>query len=174
MEKLKGVPAKITLSTNARPVFHKARPVPLELRAKVNTEIDRLVREEVLTPVEQSEWASSIVVVRKSDGSIRLCGDCKITINKYLENIEFPTPNAQDLFANLAGGRQFTRLDLMQAYQKMEADTGSQEYLTINTRKGLFTYTRMPFRIQTAPSIFQKTMDMILSGIPGVLFLMRY
>ena len=83
-------------------------------------------------------------------------------------NIEYPTPNAQDLFATLASGRRFTRLDLKQAYQQMEVDTGSQEYLTINTRKGLFTYTRMPFGIRTAPSIFQKTMDMILSGIPGV------
>ena len=50
----------------------------------------------------------------------------------------------------------------------MVVDTESQQYLTINTRKGLFTYTRMPFGIRTAPSIFQKTIDMILSGIPGV------
>ena len=78
----------------------------------------------------------TIVVVRKSDGSIRLCGDYKVTINEYLENIEYPTPNAQDLFATLAGGRRFTRLDLKQAYQQMEVDTGSQPYLTINTRKG--------------------------------------
>ena len=125
----------------------------------MDTEIDRLVNEGVPTPVEQSEWASPIVVVRKSDGSIRLCGDYKVTINEYLENIEYLTPNAQDLFATLACGQRFTRLDLKQAYQQMEVDTGSQQYLTINTRKGLFTYTRMPFGIRTAPSIFQKTMD---------------
>ena len=85
--KLKGVQVNITLSANARPVFPKARLVPFALQAKVDTEIDRLVREGVLTPVEQSEWASPIVVVRKSDGSIRLCGDYKVTINEYLENI---------------------------------------------------------------------------------------
>ena len=168
MGKLQRVQAKISLSANARPVFHKARPVPFALQAKVDTEIDSLGREGVLTPVEQSEWASPILVVRKSDGSIRLCGDYKVAMNEYLENIEYPTPNAQDVFATLAGGRRFTRLDLNQAYQQMEVDTGSQQYLTISTRKGLFTYTRMPFGIRTAPRIFQKTMDMILSGIPGV------
>ena len=167
MGKLQEVQAKIALSANARPVFHKARPVPFALQAKVDIEIDRLVRG-VLTPVEQREWASPIVVVRKSGSSIRLCGDYKVSINEYLVNIEYPTPNAQDLFATLVGGRRFTRLDLKQAYQQMEVDTESQQYLTINTRKGLFTYIRMPFGIRTAPSIFQKTMDMILSGIPGV------
>ena len=58
MGKLHGVQAKIALSANARPIFHKARPVPVALQAKVDTEIDGLVREGVLTPVEQSEWAS--------------------------------------------------------------------------------------------------------------------
>ena len=72
--------------------------MPFALQAKVDTEIDRLVRGGVLTPVEQSKWASPIVVVRKSDGSIRLCGNYKVTINEYLENIEYRTPNAQDLF----------------------------------------------------------------------------
>ena len=84
MRKLQGVQAKITLRENARPVFHKARPVPFALQAKVDTEIDRSVRDRVLTTVEQSEWALPIVVARKSDGSIRLCGDYKVTINEYL------------------------------------------------------------------------------------------
>ena len=114
MGKLQEVQAKIALNANARPVFHKARPVPFALQAKVDTEIDHLVRG-VLTPVEQSEWASPIVVARKSDSSIRLCGDYKVSINEYLENIEHPKPNAQDLFATLVGGRRFTRLDLKQA-----------------------------------------------------------
>ena len=113
----------------AQSLIHKARPVPFALQVKVDTEIDRLVREGLLTPVEQSEWISPIVVVRKSDGSIRLCGDYKVTINEYSENIEYPTPNAQDLFDTLAGGRRFIRLDLKQAYQQMEVDTGSQQYL---------------------------------------------
>ena len=52
MGKLQGVQAKITLSANARPAFHKARPVPFALHSKVDTEIDRLVREGVLTPVD--------------------------------------------------------------------------------------------------------------------------
>ena len=90
MGKLKGVQAKITLSANARPVYCKARPVPFALQAKVDTEIDRLVSKGVLIPVEQSKWTSPIVLVRKSDGSIRLCGNYKVTINEYLEILSIP------------------------------------------------------------------------------------
>ena len=54
-------------------------------------------------------------MARKSDGSIRLCGDYKVTINEYLENIEYPTLNAHNLFASLVGGRRFTGLHLKQA-----------------------------------------------------------
>ncbi len=111
MGKLQGVQAKLTLSANARLVFHKARPVPFALQTKVDTEIDRLVREGVLTPVQQSEWDSPTVVVRNLTAVSDCCCDYKVTINEYLENIEYPTPNAQDLFATLAGGRRFARLD---------------------------------------------------------------
>ena len=78
-------------------------------------------------------------------------------------------PNSRDLFAILAGGKRFTRLDMKQAYQQVKMDKESQKYLTITTNKGLFTYTRMPFGISTAPGIWQRAMDSVLAGVPGVI-----
>ena len=78
-------------------------------------------------------------------------------------------PNPRDLFATLAGGKPFTRLDMKQAYQQMKVDKESQKYSTINTNKGLFTYTRMPFGISTAPGKWQRAMDSVLAGVPGVI-----
>ena len=73
------------------------------------------------------------VVVPKKDGHIRLCGDYKVTINPLLTIDSHPLPKPQELFASLAGGERFTKLDLSQAYQQMRLDQRSKELVTINT-----------------------------------------
>ena len=59
-------------------------------------------------------------------------------------------------------------LDLSHAYLQLPLDEGSRDYVTINTHKGLFRYTRSPYGISVAPSIFQRTLDSLLYGIPRV------
>ena len=107
-----------------------------------------------------------MVVVPKADGSIRLCGDYKQTVNPQLDVDKYPLPNPTELFASLAGGYQFSKIDLSHAYQQLRLDESSRECVTINTHQGLYRYTRLPFGIASAPAIFQRTMDTILQGIP--------
>ena len=47
-------------------------------------------------------------------------------------------------------------------------EEGSKKYVVINTHKGLFHHTRLPYGISSAPGIFQRVMDNLLQGIPGV------
>ena len=107
-------------------------------------------------------------MVPKKEGNIRICGDYKVTVNPALAVDIHPIPKPQELFASLAGGEKFTKLDLSQAYQQLLLDEKSKELMTINTHKGLFRYTRLPFGVASAPAIFQRTMDSILQGIPRV------
>ena len=50
----------------------------------------------------------------------------------------------------------------------MELEEESRELVCINTHKGLFRYKRLPFGVSSAHSIFQRVMDTLLQGIPGV------
>ena len=150
------------------PKFFKPRPVPYSLKLDIERELNRLVEEEILSPVEHSSWATPIVPVRKRDGSLRICGDFKVTVNPHLNIDVYPLPKIEDLFANLAGGKCFTTIDLAHAYQQMLVEEDSRKYLVINTHKGLFRYNRLPFGVSSAPALFQKAIEQVLQGLPGV------
>ena len=166
---LKGHRAKITVDPSAQPRYCKARPVPYALREKVEEELDRLQRECIIEPVQFAEWAAPVVPVLKQDRkSLRLSGDFKLTVNKASKLDKYPIPKIEDLFARLAGGKSFSKLDMSQAYQQLVLDEESREYVVINTHRGPFRYNRLPFGVSSAPGIFQRVMESVLRGIPGV------
>ena len=165
----KGRKARIEVEPGATPRYHKARTLPYALRPKVEEEFDRLVTEGTLEPVTHSEWATPLVARMKADKkSIRLCGDFKVTVNPVAKLDRYPVPKVEDLFATLKRGRLFTKLDLRHAYQQLPLDEDSKKYVVINTTKGLFRYTRLPYGISSAPGIFQREMEHLFQGIPGV------
>ena len=113
---LRNFKAHITVKQGACPVFHRPRSVPLALKEAIEIELARLESEGVIDKVNQSEWAAPIVAVPKQNGKLCICGDYKVTINNYVEVDTHPLPKPQDLFALLAGGKKFTKIDLSHAY----------------------------------------------------------
>ena len=165
---IKGFKADIKLQDDANSVFCKAQPVPYALCQKVQEELDPLESQGVVKKVEQSDWASPIVCVPKKGGSISICGDFKVPINRVLLDDPYPLPDAEDVFATLGGGTLFSKIDLSNACQQKELTADSQHYLTVNTHKGLYAYQRLTYGIASAPAIFQSTMDQILQGMDKV------
>ncbi|XP_060079899.1 uncharacterized protein K02A2.6-like [Ylistrum balloti] len=158
--------AHVKVRSDVQPIFCKARAVPFSLKETLEKELHRLENEGIVSRVEQSDWATPVVIVPKADKSIRLCGDFKVTVNKCLDEQQYPLPNVEDMFAQLAGGQKFTKLDLSKAYQQLTLDEASGKYLTITTHLGLFKYHRLPLGVASAPAIFQSVMDQILQGVP--------
>ena len=168
MGKVKGLTAKLRLKPDAQPVYLKARPVPFSIKQAVEQEIEQMVRDGVLVKVNHSSWATPVVPVMKLNNKVRLCGDYKITVNPRLIVDEHPLPTVEELFANVAGGDKFTKIDLSQAYLQLEVDSDQQEVLTLSTHMGLYKPTRLMYGVSSAPAIWQRLMEEILSGIPGV------
>ena len=163
-------PFKATLFVvkDAKPRFHRVRPVPFALKSRVEEALDQLEADGVLEKVTHSDWAAPIVTVPKRDGSIRVCGDYKVTVNPVLDVDKYPLPRPGDIFATLAGGKRFTTLDLSHAYNQLILDEESGKYVVVNTHRGLYRYTRLPFGIASAPALFQRVMDQILQGMEKV------
>ena len=163
---VEGTKVAIHVNPNARPRFYKACPVPHAIQGKLKLELDRLEREKIIRPIQFSNWAAPVVPVIKRDGTVRVCGDYKLTVNRIAKVDSYPLPQIEDLFAKLSGGKTFTKLDLAHAYQQLMLDENSRKHLTINTPKGLFEYERLPFGVTSAPAIIQRTMETLLQGLP--------
>jgi len=166
---LKGYKAKLSVDVSVTPVFCKARPVPYSMLPLVEKELEQMVQQEVLEPVQFADWAAPIVPILKPDKkSLRICGDFKMTVNQASKLDAYPIPKVEDLFAKLSRGKHFSKLDLSQAFLQLELDEHSKQYVVVNTHKGLFQFNRLPYGISSSPGIFQRTMDSLLQGIPGV------
>ncbi|CAG2240240.1 unnamed protein product [Mytilus edulis] len=98
---VKGMKAKIYVDESAVPKYFKARPLPYALKDKVEMELERLEKEGQIQQVEFSDWAAPIVPVVKENGSIRICGDYKVTVNAVSKLDNYPIPKTEDLYATL-------------------------------------------------------------------------
>lgn len=162
---LRDVQVDFNIDQSVKPIFLKARQPPLSMKMGIEAELDRLQREGIVEQVRFSKWATPIVPILKADGSIRVCGDYKSTLNKVAPVENHPIPLIEDMANQLAGGEKFTKLDFSHAYTQLRLSEEAKVFTTINTHKGLFRYNRLCFGIASAPAIFQRTLEQLFSGI---------
>lgn len=98
----------------------------------------------------------------KGNGDIRLCIDMR-RANAAILRENYPLPTFYSFMTKLQRAKYFSRLDLKNAYHQLELDEESREITTFITSKGLYRYKRILFGVNSAPEIFQKTMESILA-----------
>lgn len=163
-----GVSVSIELNEGAKPIFCKARTLPLAYKEEVDKQLRKMEEEGIISPIDNSEWATPLVPILKQNGEIRICGDYKTTINKYVKDIKYPLPRVEEIFAKIGYGQKFSKIDLCRAYNQFVVDDKTSKLLAWNTHRGLYRVKRMPFGIKVATSIFQKNMEILVNGMDGV------
>lgn len=166
--KATGAPVSLETTADLKPVFCRPREIPYAYEKRVGEQIDQLVREGVLEKLEYSEFGTPLVIVPKANGELRICGDYKSTINRYLRDFNHPIPTPEEIFRKLAGCKYFFKLDLRSAYNQICLDEGSSKLCAWSTHKGVFALKRMPFGIKPASGLFQRDIDKRLSGLERV------
>ena len=154
----------IRLNSNAVPVQHAPRWVPVPLRARLKETLDDLVCQEILAPVEQpTSWTSSMVVVPKKDGTLRICLDPK-DLNKAILREHYPLPTIEDIATRLHGAKVFSILAVSKGFWHVLLDEHSSFLTTFHTPFSRYRWRRMPFGICSAPEVFQRHMHELIEG----------
>ena len=92
----------LTLDKTVLPVILPVRKVTLAVKETLKKEIDCLVSQGILKPVDiATDWVSSMVVVMKSNGKIRLCIDPK-PLNQAFKRNHYPLPFIDNLLPELS------------------------------------------------------------------------
>lgn len=126
----------------------------------VDEEINRMIQMDVIEPCN-SEFASPLLPVKKSNGKFRVCLDSR-RVNSATKNDAYPMPNLHEILHRIEKAKFFSVIDLKEAYWQIPLAENSRNYTAFKTRKGLFRFKVMPFGLKGAPFTMSKLMDLAL------------
>ena len=107
----------------------------------------------------------------KPSGKVRICVDMK-PLNENVMREFHPLPAVDETLAQLSGARIFTKLDANAGFWQILLAKESRPLTTFITPFGRYQFNALPFGITSAPELFQKRMNALLSNLKGVLCLM--
>ena len=120
--KLNNRQIELLIDKSVKPVAPRQRKIPFHLRAKVDSELNRLQQEDIIEKVpdnDETDWISPVAIVPKEDEQIRLCVDMRAA-NTAIKRVCHPIPTVRDISLDLNGAKYFTKLDMSQAYHQLE------------------------------------------------------
>ncbi|KAJ9524896.1 hypothetical protein QJQ45_002965 [Haematococcus lacustris] len=143
----------------ARPIYNVSNSELAELKQQIGELLDKgFIRPST------SPYASGVLLVRKKDGSFRMCIDYR-PLNRLTIKNKYPLPRLDTLLDRLHGAKVFSKLDLRQGYHQIRVAPEDIHKTAFRTRYGHFEFTVLPFGLCNAPATFQRLMNDVLHDL---------
>nr|XP_020152320.1 uncharacterized protein LOC109737602 [Aegilops tauschii subsp. strangulata] len=152
------------------PLVPGAQPVnirPYRHKPEHKTEIERQVAELLKSGViqrSQSNFPSPAILVKKKDGTCRLCIDYR-HLNAMTRISKFTVPVIEELLDELHGARWFSKLDLRAGYHQIRLAKGEEFKTTFQTHFGHYEFKVLSFGLAGGPATFIDAMTETLHPV---------
>ena len=145
------------------PIHLSPYRLPHAYREPVQRELEEMKAHRIIEPAN-SDWAAPMVIVKKKDGTLRLCVDYR-RLNSMTRVDAYPMPRIEDMMDQLGKAKYLSTLDLTKGYWQVPVAEEDRPKTAFTTPFGLFQFIRMPFGLQGAPATFQRMVDHLLHGL---------
>ena len=152
---------------NEPPVKQRPRRFPRQSAEELKRQITGMAEKRIIRP-SMSSWASNALLVKKKDGTYRMCIDYR-ELNAKTRNLdEYMLPRIDDTIDALSHAKFFCTLDLIQGYHQVELEESAKPktaFIAPQCNPSQWEFNYMPFGLKGAPRTFQRMMDQLLRGL---------
>lgn len=143
------------------PIYQRPRRLPTVERDIVEKQVRDWLKDGVVEPCS-SEYASPVVIVKKKDGSSRVCVDYR-KLNRVMVKDRYPLPLIEDQLDKLQDAQVFSTLDLQNEFFHVNVASDSRKYTSFVTHCGQYQFLKVPFGLCNSPSVFQRFINCAFS-----------
>jgi hypothetical protein len=147
----------------SRPIKQPLRRHPIHLLQTIDEQVDQMMAADIIEPSDSS-WAANLVMVKKRDGSYRVCVDLR-ALNTVTRKDAYPLPRIDACLDSLAGSRLFSTFDLTSGYFQVRMDPNDADKTAFVTRRGLYRFKRLVMGLCNAGSTFSRIMQLAMEGL---------